>query len=141
MVPKIVFSFALAALLWHYRDVFPENTLHNSAGAFAGISATLLGFMVASLSILTAMINQRLIRNMQRSGHYKVLLKELYYTAASYGLVTILALFNIFLIEPYVTFGMIITISVMAFSTLMMVSVGTKFWKVLSNLHPDNNAN
>jgi hypothetical protein len=121
-------------VLWNYREVFPENTLRNSAAAFAGISATLLGFTVASLSILTAMLNHRLLKIMVQTGHYRNLLNELCYTAASYGFVTFLALINIFLIEPYVTIGMILTISVMIFSTLMMGSAGIKFWRVLSNI-------
>lgn len=134
---RIATSLIVAGLLWHYRAVFSETTLHNAASAFAGIAATLLGFMVAALSILTAIINQRLLRNMQKTGHYRILLNELYYTGASYALVMIAALFNIFLAAPYVTYGMIVTVSVMTFSTMMMISVGIKFWRLLSNLNPE----
>jgi hypothetical protein len=133
MIFKLLITLISAFALWNYRGVFPKDSLHNSAAAFAGISATLLGFTVAALSILTAMLNQRLLKIMVKTGHYGKLLNELCYTAVSFGLVTFLSLINIFLIEPYATIGMITTISVMIFSTLMMASAGLKFWKILSN--------
>ncbi len=63
---RIVISAAVAWLLWSHLEVFDDEALHNAASAFAGVAATMLGFMIAALSILTAVANQRLLRNMVR---------------------------------------------------------------------------
>jgi hypothetical protein len=122
--------------MWLCSNFFTEEILHNAASAFAGVGATLLGFMVAALSILTAIGDQPLLQNMQKTGHYQNLLDELYITATSYAVVMITALFTIFLSGRYVILGMMFTVLAMSFSTLMMISVGKKFKIVLTHLHP-----
>lgn len=134
---KTVTSFIVAVCLWRHRELFCEGTLHEAASAFAAIAATLLGFMIAALSILTSIVNQKLVRNMQKTGHYARLLSELYQTAACYALVMVVALFSIFLSTPYVIWGMTAAVFAMTFSTAMMISVGQKFWKVLLTLNPE----
>lgn len=39
------------------------------------LSATLLGFLIAALSILSALVSRRLVMNMQKTGHYEQLTK------------------------------------------------------------------
>ena len=134
---RIGISAAIAWLLWSHIDTFSDDALHNASSAFAGVTATMLGFMIAALSILTAVANQKLLRNMQRTGHYKKLLHELYHTSAAYAAGMVASLTSIFLSAPYISWSMTLTIFAVTYSTLMIISVGHKFWVVLINLHPD----
>jgi heme/copper-type cytochrome/quinol oxidase subunit 2 len=60
-----------------------------SAGIIAQIGATMMGFVLALVGILASLSSARIIRNMQRSGHFNVLLALLLITAFVYGLLTI----------------------------------------------------
>lgn len=135
---RIAISAATAGLLWFHLYVFDEVALHNAASAFAGVSATMLGFMIAALSILTAIANQRLIRNMLKTGHYKTLLHELYHTSVAFAAGMVASLVSIFLASPYLNWSIAFTVFAISYSTLMLVSVGQKFWVVLGNLRPEN---
>ncbi|WP_047552184.1 hypothetical protein [Methylotenera sp. G11] len=132
---RISISAIIAWLLWSHIDVYSVDALHNAATAFAGVTATMLGFMIAALSILAAVANQKLLRNMQKTGHYKKLLHELYHASAAYAAGMIASLTSIFLTSPYLSWGITVTIFAVAYSTAMIISVGHKFWVVLTNLH------
>lgn len=133
---RSVISAAIAWLLWSHIDTYSVDALHNAASAFAGVTATMLGFMIAALSILTAVANQKLLRNMQRTGHYKKLLHELYHASAAYAAGMVASLTSIFLSVPYLSWSMTATIFAVTYSTAMIISVGHKFWVVLANIHP-----
>lgn len=134
---RIAISAAIAWLLWSHIGTFSDDALHSAAGALAGVTATMLGFVIAALSILTAVANQRLLRNMQKTGHYKKLLHELYHASAAYAGGMVASLASIFLSTPFVTWSMTVTIFAVSYSTLMIISVGQKFGVVLANVHPN----
>jgi hypothetical protein len=56
--------------------------LRQIASTVAQIAATMMGFLLAALAILASIANMRLLRNMQRTGHYQVLLGRMLITAA-----------------------------------------------------------
>src|SRR5437899_2263891 len=64
---------------WHFEilNAFTGGELRNSVGVVAQIAATMLGFVLAALAILLTIAGTRLLRNMQRTGHYGHLLSRM----------------------------------------------------------------
>lgn len=55
------------------------------ASTLASVAATMLGFIIAALAILASIASMRLLRNMQRTGHYQNLLARLLICAAAFA--------------------------------------------------------
>lgn len=71
---------------------FSSEELRTIAGTAAQISATMMGFLLAALAILASIANMRLLRNMQRTGHYQVLLGRMLVSAAMFFLLLIFSM-------------------------------------------------
>lgn len=126
-----------AALSWWFASdaiaVIKEEAIRSAASALAGVAATMVGFMLAALSVLTAVANQRLIRNMQKTGHYRRLLHELYHCGGAYAIMLVGAMVSLFAPSPAHILSL--TVGVSAYALLVMLSAGKKFWMVLTHLN------
>lgn len=66
------------------------------AATLAAVAATMLGFIIAALAILASIAGMRLLRNMQRTGHYQNLLARLLICAAAFALLLCFSLIAMF---------------------------------------------
>lgn len=138
---SVVAAIVATSLGWHY-DFFNslgEPELRSVSSVIAQIGASMLGFILAALSVLTAVANTRLLRNMMRTGHYGVLLQRMYGCIVALGVVTVFALgflfmptINNFLAYPLAGLGIL--------STILVSDMLQKFWMVLSHLRPDSSS-
>lgn len=110
------------------------SDLRSIASTFAGIAGTLLGFMIAALSILTAVMDRRLVANLRKTGHYDRLLHELYMASAMYLVALVLSLVTLFLGPRAILYGTVLTVASMVSATVLFVSSGRKFALVMKYL-------
>lgn len=75
---------------------FTSDRLVNACGVVAQIAATMMGFLLAALAVLASVANMRLVRNMQRTGHYSVLLARLFISATLFFLLMVVAVSALF---------------------------------------------
>ena len=136
-------SFAAACTLgflaWR-ADVFVvlgEPDARSAAGIFAQISATMLGFLIAALSILASISSHRLLKEMQKSGHYRVLLRRFFINSSAYAL-AMLAAFWAIVYKPHFPCSIVVAFSMFSFATLLLADIGWRLWLVLHNLTPEN---
>lgn len=127
---------AVGAIWFIKEGVLSWDTLsvHATAGVFATISATLLGFLIAALSILVSVGDKTLVANMKRTGHYKVLMDNLFWTAAWLSLAMILALATLFFscLQAYI---MLATIGVFVLGLSSLGIAGYRFYRVVEHLN------
>ena len=108
--------------------------LRTASGVIAQVSATLAGFLLAVLSILSTIANTKLIRNIQKTGHFRFLLRRLFVNTAVLGIAVVLGMAatitspNCYLIYVLVFFAFL--------GLLLLVDVSMKLWTVLNHLHP-----
>ncbi len=121
--------------VWYFMVDAPADKLRNIAGTFAAVAGTLMGFMIAALSILTAMVNRRLIANLRQTGHYNRLLHELFLASAAYLVTLILALVSLFLSDAWVLQSVALATAAMIAATVLFVFAGHKFTLVMKHLH------
>lgn len=111
------------------------GTIRNGAGVIAQLAGTMLGFVLAALAILLTVVNTKLIRNMQRTGHFAVLLRRMLVCLLSFALTTVVGAG--FLFSPEVTrAGASALIGISLFALISLGDVCWKFWIVLHNLKP-----
>lgn len=136
------FSILISALIcWLAYDTglfldLGEQDSRVTAGIFAQIAATMLGFLIAALSILASISGHRLLRNMQKTGHYRVLLRGFFINSAAYA-VAMLAAFGALMFKLFFPWPTLIALTLFTFATLLLVDIGWKLWLVLHNLTAD----
>ncbi|WP_157659071.1 hypothetical protein [Thauera butanivorans] len=132
---------SVAITLWvasgQLLTFLPESEVRSAVGIGAQISATMLGFLIAAMSILASISGHRLLRNMQRTGHYRVLLRRLFWNASAYGVSMALAVGGVVLKGAWFDWVALLTLSCFIFSTLLLVDIAWRFWLVLSNISPE----
>lgn len=114
-----------------------SSDIRAAANAMAQMSVTMLGFILAALAILISVANSRLIRNMQKTGHYRVLVRRLFGCLTLFGMLAIASLILLFtsVLYPSYTYPYL---TLLTLSIAALCDVARKFWMVLIHLHPDS---
>lgn len=115
----------------------PEAEVRSAVGIAAQIAATMLGFLIAAMSILASISGHRLLRNMQRTGHYRTLLQRLFWNAGAYGVAMVVAVGAVVMKGDLFEVFALFTLACFAFATMLLVDIAWRFWLVLSSLSPE----
>lgn len=138
---KISIFLCVAAgwLIWHFNLLAKLNATdaRTFLGLLAQVSATMLGFLLAALAILASISGQRLVRNMQKTGHYRVLLSRFFMDTVAYGIASLVSLLA-YLTNSHLPHGTLLAILCFLFASLLLIDVGWRFWLVLAHLGPDS---
>ncbi len=100
-------------------------------GTFAQIAGTMLGFLITALSILTAMINVKLLANMKRTGHYETLVDRLIFTSVAFLATMLVSLASMLLAGDWARYGLSVACGLMAFSSVWLILTGRNFHNVI----------
>ncbi len=127
-------------LCW-YCEFFPEVSIADAKaylGLLAQISATMLGFLLAALAILASITSTRLVRNMQKTGHYGVLLRQFFINAIAY-MISMLVSLVAYWIHANVLLPLLFATFSFLFACCLLADVGWRFWLVMTHLKPERN--
>jgi len=138
---KVSLAFAIALTLWAWNSgllaTLGEAETRSATGIIAQVSATMLGFLIAALSVLASISGHRLIRNMQSKGYFRVLLRHLFWNSSAFGLTLVLSLACIFHKGDYFTDLAFASLCGAIYSIMLLIDISFRFWLVLSNLVPE----
>ncbi|MEW8659046.1 MAG: hypothetical protein AB2603_12030 [Candidatus Thiodiazotropha endolucinida] len=135
MIPRLFELLATIGIGYIANDLLDGKSvehLTNIATTFAAVSATLMGFLIAALSILTALTDRQLVQNMKKTGHYDELLRLIYWTTAILLAVLTLSLVALFIDGKLLISLVVISAALMGLSTWMLVKSGHRLSMVLS---------
>ena len=65
----------------------------------------MLGFLIAALSILTAMLNVKLLTNMRKTGHYETLIDRLIFSSMAFLVTMLVSLGRMLLANDFSVYG------------------------------------
>lgn len=143
----LLVAFVSALAGWQLHGVFPPadtkaldtSSLITIAATLAAIGATMMGFLLAALAVLASIAGTRLLRNMQRTGHYHVLLSRLLLSALFFLLLMLASVAAMLLVRSYPPIWTII-ISLLLASVVTLIDASQKFAMVLFSLKPSGPA-
>lgn len=134
---SVVFSLMLYWFISNQGVFLParlsDEQLRNYIGLVAQIAATMLGFLLTALSILASISGHRLLVNMQKTGHFHVLLTRFFLNCVAFALAGIVALAG-YLLKTHLAFAGQVSTVIFFFSFLLLCDVGWRFWLVLTEL-------
>lgn len=123
----------LATIYFCNLDNIPIDIYKSAAGIIAQTSITMVGFVLACLAILTTISHYKLIRKMQDSGHFYILLHRMFFCIFSFLILTIISVVMLFHIEK-VNFFLYALILLSIFSLLLLIDVIIKLRITIINL-------
>lgn len=138
MIALIVTAAMAGATYWLLgcSGWLTDEILRQAASAQASVAVTMLGFMLAMLAILVSLADRRLIRNMNKTGHFTRLLRKLYIAAAYFGALMVVALICLFLQTKGLRIGTAVSVGLVAGASIQLLESGRKLWRVLELLNP-----
>ncbi|QDH59502.1 hypothetical protein [Pandoraea pnomenusa] len=142
MIALIVTAVFAVGAYWLFGCAtwLSDEILRQAASAQASVAVTMLGFMLAMLAILVSIADRRLIRNMNKTGHFTQLLLRLYAASAYFGILMIVALLCLFLQSIALKIGSALSIGLAAGAIVRLLESGRKLWRVLDLLNPRDRA-
>jgi len=123
-----------SALVWICLAQWPiadEALLHGLANGYASTAGTMLGFVLAMITVLISMSDRRLIRNMARTGHFVRLLGKLYGCAIYFGLALVIALPLMVVKCGLLRIGIVLTSGLLVSAATQLIMSGFQLWGVL----------
>lgn len=135
-------SFVLSGIVFYLaykHGIFAalgEPDSRVASGILAQIAATMLGFLIAALSILASISGTRLVKNMQKTGHYRKLLRCFLINSVAYG-VAMTCSFWALISKSHFPIPALVALTTFSFASLLLIDVCWRFWLVLHSLAPD----
>ncbi|MDX8001038.1 hypothetical protein FE394_18035 [Xenorhabdus sp. Reich] len=111
-----------------------DTAIRSAATVAAQVSATLLGFLITGLSILASVSGNNLLRKMQISGHYRVLLKKIFTVSMWYAFSLAIGCWTVISPKQFLYISAYICLWVFLSSVFMLGDIGWRFWLVLKNI-------
>jgi hypothetical protein len=135
---SLAFAIAITAIVAYLGviDTLTPADCKAAAGLVAQIAATFAGFLLTVLSILATITQTVLVKNMQKTGHFRVLLRRLFINVATFVVVAVTGVVAAFMTSPPIG----LMYGLMFFSALgamVLIDVLSKFWMVLEHLNPN----
>ncbi|MFD1260657.1 MULTISPECIES: hypothetical protein [Entomomonas] len=116
--------------IWFCLNINPTR-LFEVNNIVINLSSVLLGFLITSIAILTAIMDRKLIANMRKTGHFKNLMTEAFIASGLLLCLIIMGVINLFISESYLYCTMGILIYFLSLSFLYVLVLGRIFYKVI----------
>ncbi|EMK5854216.1 hypothetical protein V9I00_002097 [Salmonella enterica] len=134
LLSRVLISAGVVGLFWYKSDAVRVEALINASGVITGLAGTLLGFLITSMSLITALMDKRLIINMIKTGHYKRLIADTILTCIFLLILIIFCLMCLILQAQLVKcffYGVTFFITI---SILYLFEAGHRFSKIVLHI-------
>ncbi len=94
----LLLSGVAVGCIWYFRllDQLAPAEVKSAVGVVVQLAVTMLGFVLAALTVLATIAQTKLVRNMHKTGHYGVLLTRMFTCLLLFGLISIVGLVLLF---------------------------------------------
>lgn len=131
---RALIALAAAGCYWRFGHPMELERLNMIAGVLAGVSGTLLGFLITAVALLTSVMDRTLMVNMKATGHYQRLVKETFHTCFMLLVVLMISVGSLLLNEHAVQCLFIALMFFSVLACLYMIEAGQRFSVVITSL-------
>ncbi|MDM1272637.1 hypothetical protein ABEF79_06905 [Acinetobacter sp. ANC 7454] len=127
------FIYSYFGLIVEFKDG-AQNSPYEIAKLIAGISGTILGFLLTAVAMLTAVMDRKLVENMVKTGHYRVFIVDCFINSFLFLVVIVLGLASLFFTNPYLSY-LLYSILFFTFSAVfMLIEQGRRFLIIFTRI-------
>lgn len=127
-------SAGVVLLFWLKSDSVKVEALVNASGVITGLAGTLLGFLITSMSLITALMDKKLVINMLKTGHYRRLIADTILTCSFLLLLIIVCLICLISQAYMIKCAFYAVVFFISVSILYLIEAGRRFSMVVLNI-------
>lgn len=133
---SLILSLVIGWLTWKYADPYlvkphENNGPYELAKQISGIAGVILGFVLAAISILTAVMDKTLIANMMRTGHFQNFVKQAFYGCGCLMALIAVSLGALVVPEKYLKYALTVMMVVTAYTVIELVTTARRFYNII----------
>ncbi|MHA3059478.1 hypothetical protein ACX1N5_00625 [Acinetobacter sp. ANC 4636] len=133
---SLILSLVAAWLTWKYADSYlakphENNGPYELAKQISSIAGVILGFVLAAISILTAVMDKTLIANMVRTGHFQNFVKQAFYGCTWLMILIAVSLASLVVPEGYLKWALAVMIGVTIYTTIELFITAKRFYNII----------
>ena len=126
-----VVGIAVGWLYWRQLPHMPVAAIPNLMTTLAGVFATLLGFIITAITLLASLLDKPLIRNMQKTGHYRRLMTDAFDTCMVLLVVVMTCLVGLMLTESWQTKAIAVITGLVMTAVLYLYQTGRRLFNII----------
>ena len=139
-IVKFIISLSLSLVIgwltWKYADPYlvkphENNGPYELAKQISSIAGVILGFVLAAISILTAVMDKTLIANMMRTGHFQNFVKQAFYGCGCLMVLIAVSLASLVAPEKYLKYALAVMIFVTTYTVIELVTTARRFYNII----------
>lgn len=120
-------------LLIHFKDG-AQNSPYEIAKLIATISATILGFLLTAVAMLTAIMDRKLVENMRKTGHYRIFIVDCFLNIFILLIVISLGIACLFTVNPHLSKFLYLTLLFAMTALFMLIEQGRRFLLIFTRV-------
>lgn len=134
---SLILSLAIGWLTWKYADPYlaklnDNNGPYELAKQISSIAGVILGFVLAGISILTAVMDRTLIANMMRTGHFHNFVKQAFYGCGWLMVLIVVSLGSLVVPAEYLKYALTVMMIVTSYTVIELVTTATRFYNIIT---------
>lgn len=129
-------SFTFAWLTFKFSNSYLSDSHQNNgpyelAKQISSIAGVILGFIFTAISILTAVMDKTLISNMMRTGHFKIFIKQAFYSCAWLMTLIVICLAFLVLTDVWLRISFAVIIGVSTYTIIELITTANRFYNII----------
>ncbi|RKO76177.1 hypothetical protein C5E00_04965 [Pectobacterium parmentieri] len=137
-IPGLLFNLAIgvaiAVLYWQKSPHMPEAAIPNLMTTLASVFATLLGFIITAVALLVSLLDKPLLRNMQKTGHYRRLMTDAFDTCLMLLILVLTCLIGLMLHTKFQGLAITVLIGIVTTSVMCLLRTGRRLFNIIKVL-------
>lgn len=111
-----------------------DERISNLYNSIHSLSVTLFGILLAVLAVFSSLINHNFISKMKKTGHFKNLIRSIFWNTTCFFCLICLTFIKPFLNYETILILLKINLIILAISFFLLLNIGKKFWFLFCGL-------
>lgn len=128
---SLLIGCGIGFLYWFKLPHMPVAAIPNFMTTLSSVFATLLGFIITAIALLASLLDKPLLKNMQKTGHYKRLMTDAFYTCLVLLVLVLTCLIGLMLQSKHQEIIAAILIGLVVISMLCLLQTGRRLFNII----------
>ena len=128
---SLLIGCGIGFLYWFKLPHMPVAAIPNFMTTLSSVFATLLGFIITAIALLASLLDKPLLKNMQKTGHYKRLMTDAFYTCLVLLVLVLTCWIGLMLQSKHQEIVAAILIGLVVMSMLCLLQTGRRLFNII----------
>lgn len=128
---RLLIGCGIGFFYWFKVPHMPVAAIPNLMTTLSSVFATLLGFIITAIALLASLLDKPLLKNMQKTGHYRCLMTDAFVTCLVLLVLVLTCLIGLMLQSRHQEVVVAILIGLIVISVLYLLQTGRRLFNII----------